>query len=447
MATQVKAVEKPWSELTPDEKLEKRLDAWLSPPGVKFVSPEAEAGYKARVTRLTDAIRLKKTPDRVPVMPGLGEFAINYYGYNQYDMMYNVDKCIDVAMRATQEFDLDQRIVPFQRLGKVLELTDSKTYRWPGHGMPLDGEAQFIEDEYMKADEYDAFLEDASDWYIRTFLPRTMGNIGPIGIFTYGSNATERISEFGKPEARAAMEKLLEAGKVALAWQEKMAACNKKLTELGYPNLTGSNSGAPFDRLSDNLRGQRGIALDMYRQPEKLLKALDKVTKMMIESGVKGARMGNAPVVNFNLHKGADGFMSDEQFKTFYWASLRKVILGLREEGLMSRLGAQGGYNTRLEHIRDIPKGWTIWALGYATDMGKGKEALKGTACIMGNLLASLLHAGTKEDVIASCRYLIDVAGKGGGYLFSTSSIDRNAKPENVWAMVKFVKEYGIYSR
>jgi len=241
------------------------------------------------------------------------------------------------------------------------------------------------------------------------------------------------------------VEKLLEAGQVALAWQEKMAAANRKLTELGYPNLTGSNSGAPFDRLSDNLRGQRGIALDMYRQPEKLLKALDKVTKMMIQSGVRGARMGNAPVVNFNLHKGADGFMNDEQFKTFYWGPLRKVIIGLAEEGLMSRLGAQGGYNSRLELIRDVPRGMTIWALGYATDMAKGKEALKGIACIMGNLLASLLHAGTKEEVVASCRKLIDVAGKGGGYMFSTSSIDRNAKPENVWAMIKCVKEYGVY--
>jgi uroporphyrinogen-III decarboxylase len=241
------------------------------------------------------------------------------------------------------------------------------------------------------------------------------------------------------------VDKLIEAGKVALAWQEKMAACNKRLTELGYPNLTGSNAGAPFDRLSDNLRGQRGIAIDMYRQPAKLLKALDRVTRMMIDAGVRGARMGNAPIVNFNLHKGADGFMSDEQFKIFYWDSLRKVIVGLAEEGLMSRLGAQGGYNTRLEHIRNVPNGMTIWALGYATDMAKGKEALGGIACIMGNLLASRLHAASKDDVIADCKWLIDTAGKGGGYMFSTSSIDRHAKPENVWAMLKFVKEYGVY--
>ncbi len=426
--------------------MERRLEAWLSPPDVKFASAQAEADYKARVTRITDAIQLKKVPDRVPVMPGLGEFAIGYCGYNQRDMMYDVDKCIEVAMRSTLDFQLDQRIVPFQRLGKVLELTESKTYKWPGHGVPLDGEAQFIEGEYMKADEYDAFLEDSSDWYIRTFLPRIMGDVGPIGIFTYGSNVTGRISEFGKPEARAALEKLFEAGQVALNWQQKMAAANKKLTELGFPSLAGSNSGAPFDRMSDNLRGQRGIAMDMYRQPDKLLEALDKVTKLMIKSGISGARLGNSPVVTFNLHKGADGFMSDEQFKTFYWGPLRKVILGLIDEGLVPRLGAQGGYNSRLEDIRNLPKGKTIWALGYATDMAKGKEALKDVSCIMGNLLASVLHAGTTDDVITGCRKLIDVAGKDGGYMFSTSSIDRKAKVENVQAMIKCVKEYGVYA-
>lgn len=446
MATGVKTTELPWETLSADEKMERRLEAWLSPPDVDFASPQAEADYKARVTRISDAIQLKKTPDRVPVMPGLAEFAIGYCGYTQRDMMFDVDKCIDVARKATLEFQLDQRITPFQRLGKVLEIMGSKTYLWPGHGVPMDGEAQFIEGEYMLADEYDEFLEDSSEWYIRTHLPRIMGNVDAMGIFTYGSNVLERISEFGKPETRKAMEKLLEAGQVALNWQQKMAAANKKLTEQGFPNLIGSNSGAPFDRLSDNLRGQRGIAVDMYRQPDKLLEALEKVTRLMIKVGIRGAKMGNSPVVTFNLHKGADGFLSDEQFRTFYWGPLRKVIMGLIDEGLIPRLGAQGGYNSRLEHISDLPRGKTIWALGYATDMAKGKEALKDVACIMGNLLASTLHAGTTDDVVANCRKLIDVVGKDGGYMFSTSSIDRNAKIENVRAMIKCVKEYGVYS-
>ena len=60
-------MEKEWSDLTPDEKREERFKQWLSPEGVIFDSPEAEAIYKERVTRLIDAITLKE-PDRIPVV-------------------------------------------------------------------------------------------------------------------------------------------------------------------------------------------------------------------------------------------------------------------------------------------------------------------------------------------------------------------------------------------
>ncbi len=78
MATQVKTAELPWEALSADEKLERRLDAWLSPPGIEFDSPQAKADYKGRVTRIIDAIRLKKKPDRVPVIPRMYGFPAAY---------------------------------------------------------------------------------------------------------------------------------------------------------------------------------------------------------------------------------------------------------------------------------------------------------------------------------------------------------------------------------
>ena len=60
---------KKWEELTADEKQEEMFNKWLSPQGVEFVSPQAEKAYKERVTRIKDAIQLKKKPDRIPVLP------------------------------------------------------------------------------------------------------------------------------------------------------------------------------------------------------------------------------------------------------------------------------------------------------------------------------------------------------------------------------------------
>ncbi len=59
------------------------------------------------------------------------------------------------------------------------------------------------------------------------------------------------------------------------------------------------------------------------------LKALERLTPLYIKQGVGMASFAGNPVVFILLHKGADGFMSDEQFETFYWPTLKALILGL----------------------------------------------------------------------------------------------------------------------
>jgi len=56
------------------------------------------------------------------------------------------------------------------------------------------------------------------------------------------------------------------------------------------------------------------------------------------------------------LHKGLDRFMSNEQYKKFYWPSLRKVMMGLIDEGLVPLPLFEGNCASRLEIIKDIPK-------------------------------------------------------------------------------------------
>lgn len=73
-------MEKQWEELSSDEKQEAMFQKWLSPEGVNFATPEAGRLYKERVTRIKDAIQLRKPPDRVPVVPTTGFFPVLYGG-------------------------------------------------------------------------------------------------------------------------------------------------------------------------------------------------------------------------------------------------------------------------------------------------------------------------------------------------------------------------------
>jgi uroporphyrinogen-III decarboxylase len=184
--------------------------------------------------------------------------------------------------------------------------------------------------------------------------------------------------------------------------------------------------------------------MDMYRQPDKVIEAMERLTPLLIRMGLSAARGSGRPLVTFPLHKGADGFMSDEQYRKFYWPTLKKVIMGLIDEGAVPFLFAEGGYETRLEIIQDVPRGKTVWQFDY-TDMARAKEVLGETACIVGNVPVSLLSTGTPDEVKDYCKKLIDDAGKDGGFILSSGGIIDKAAPENVRTMIEFSKEYGVY--
>jgi uroporphyrinogen-III decarboxylase len=132
--------------------------------------------------------------------------------------------------------------------------------------------------------------------------------------------------------------------------------------------------------------------------------------------------------------------MSDKQFRTFYWPTLRKVIVGLVNEGMVPLLFAEGGYASRLEIISDVPKGMTVWWFEL-TDMARVKETVGRVSCIAGNVSLSFLCTGTEDEVKEYCKRLIDIAGKDGGFILSTGAGMEGAKPENVRAMIDFTKK------
>ena len=441
-------MEKKWAELTPEGKRQERFKRWLSPPGVKFASPEAEKAYKERVTRQIKVLQVEE-PDRVPVSLPASGFPAYYAGTDMRTIMYDYDELRRVTSKFLHDFDLDTYggtgVVP----GRVYELIDFKQYTWPGHGLPADASGvQFIEDEYMMADEYDALIRDPSDYMTRVMMPRIFGAFESFRKLRPATSIVEMptgyFTPFTRPDVRAALRVLLDVGEEVSKWTETIAECQRLALELGVPSMTGGGARAPFDRLGDTMRGTKGIMMDMYRQPDKLLEAMEVIADLTIEQAIAEVNAIGGIIVSFPLHKGADGFMSDKQFRTFYWPTLKKIVLALIDEGIMSSLFAEGSYLTRLEIVKDIPKGWVLWRFDK-TDMAKAKEILGDTACISGNLPTSLLHTGTPQSVKDYCRKLIEVCGIGGGYILAGGAGVANVNPDNLRAITAAAKEYGVY--
>jgi uroporphyrinogen-III decarboxylase len=437
------------TDLSPEKRREERFKRWLSPPNVKFSSPEAEEGYKARVSRFIKVIQLEE-PDRIPLIPPANYLPAYHAGTTLKAVMYDYEELRRAWLKFLTDFEMDAFPGPgLVYPGKVLERIDYRFHHWPGHGLAEDVSSyQYIEGEYMGENEYDALIKDPAHFLLSTYLPRAAGAFA--GFRKLGSVIqiigipVPYIGQYGDPEVQASIRTLLEAALETVKWREAVSGINRAALEAGVPSIRGAMSGAPFDRIGDFLRGTKGIMLDMYRRPAKLQEAMERITPMLIEQAVKSANRSECPIVFLPLHKGAEGFMSNTQFETFYWPTLKKVMMALIEEGLVPMPFAEGNYEPRLEIIKDMPRGKVIWYF-EVMDMAKAKKVLGSNACIAGNLQVSILCTGTPQEVKEACRKLINACGQGGGYILAGSASMDKGNPENLRAMMEAAKEYGMY--
>jgi len=442
-----------FDKLSPAEKLDARFRAWQYPEGVQFANKEVEEAYQKRTQMLIDVVKLRK-PERVPISISTGFYPFVYNGYTCRDPMYDYEKLGKAMMKFHADFMPDV-MAPSALYGpgRAFDIMDYKLYRWPGHGVPENTPYQCAEAEFMKADEYPLFLRDHSDYFLRYYLPRIFGALEPWKTLPPFTDILElpftgpALIPFGTPQIQESLKKLMQAGEIALEWIGKCVEIDNSIkTTLGLPSFQGSFSKAPLDTLGDTMRGTRAILLDKFRRPKEMLEAIERIIPLSIDMGVRNTPMGAPPTVFIPLHKGADSFMSRDDFKKFYWPSLKAVLLGLIKEGLVPYLFVEGSYDQRLDIITDpdIPAGTTIWFFDR-TNMKEVKKHLGGWACFAGNFPSSLLKTGTPDQVKEHAKRLLDDVAGDGGYFMSNGAVLDEAKPENLHALIDTVKEYGVY--
>lgn len=431
---------------------EKRLIAEIEKRHGKTV----EQLYEEREKRVRYAIELRE-PDMVPVILGYegGNFAARYCGVPLAAAYYDPVAYMEAYRKMMLDFEPDMQRGTFAAAnsGLTLEVLDAKQTKWPGGPLPQNVSHQFVEGEYMKADEYDLFLSDPTDFVLRYYLPRVFGALAPLSKLPpmrtmTGTGFAGTVGLFARPEFKEFAEKLYQAGQRQEELRRETADFLGHMIRLGFPphRHGGGVGGAPFDMISDNLRGMRGSMVDMYRCPVKLLEACDKILEWRISQAVPAdpKTRGNPKISGSALHRGSDGFMSLKQFETFYWPGLKKAIKTDVDLGYVHMAFCEGVWDDRLEYWLELPKGKVICYF-EKTDLAKAKAVLGGHLCIMGNVPSTLLEVGSPQEVEEYCRDLIKTCGKGGGFILSPGSSTDEAKPANIKAMVDSVKKHGWY--
>jgi hypothetical protein len=408
--------------------------------------------FREREKRITDAIRLEK-PDRIPVQLFAGYFPAKYTGISCEAVYYDAEKWRQANRRTILDFAPDTYWVQGAAVsGTSLEFLGARQIRWPGHGASPYHSHQMVELEPMKEDEYGAFLSDPSDYIIRTYLPRVwdaaapFSKLPPLQTLVGATSLVMFAGQLVRPDFAGALDSIRRAGEEQLKWQASAGSFTDEMAELGFPNYTNPVmiGLAPFDVISDNLRGMRGAMLDMYKHTDELLQACEMLAADRLRK-IRPAREMAAGETNrrvfMPLHRGSDGFMSVRQFEKFYWPTLKRVMLALIDNGWIPCPFCEGTWDSRLEYLRELPAGKVVCHFAQ-TDFVKAKEVLGGHLCVMKDVPASLLQAGAVGEVEDYCRKLIDIFGRGGGLIVTATCIDE-ANPVNIKAMIEFVKKYG----
>ena len=420
--------------------------------------------YKERNQRVMNAIALKE-PDRVPITPMSTFFQTEQKGITKKQAMYEPEKMAQAAIEVFSFFNWDQ-VPPLASVfsGKIWDLLGVKLFKWPGASEEKQRlkecePFQFIEGEYMKDKEYEEFFTDPTGFLLRKVLPRHYrifeGFTEFPNLLSLGNSYALQFQVpffFGLPSTQKMLKSMQKATTLFFKWINVQIKYEKDMKKLGYPLQFFNLTSAPYDVISEFLRGMKGTMLDMYRKPEELKKLLEMMVKPSIQNATQITKIfPYNKIVTIPLHRGAEGFMSDNQFETFYWPTLTSVMEGLIKNGLIPLIFFEGKYTDRFPYLAEFAKKYKGKMIYWfdQSDIIKGKDEFGDYVCIRGNVPGSLLVTGNPIQVEEFVKKCIEGCAKGGGYIVDggVAGIPDEAKLENVKAITDAVFKYGIYRK
>jgi uroporphyrinogen-III decarboxylase len=398
-------------------------------------TPETiETRYQQRLARYVTAMRHGK-PDRVPIRPFVAEFTAKYCGYTSQEVSYDYQKAFDAARRCAADFDWDavvgNMVYGWMGLVKAISL---KYYAVPGMEVPHDTAFQYLEppeeEAWMRPDEYDLLIDDPTGYLFNVWLPRIATDVVPIG----------------QPNTMRNNLSFLKGGMAMLDYFKGFGVQAERLRkESGTVSALSGILKAPFDIIADKLRGYKGLCMDMYRQPQKVLAACEAMMPHLFHVALTGADPDRNVPVGLWMHRGCVPFLSPPQFEKFYWPTLKQIILDLWKHGVQTLFYAEGDWTANLRYIAELPERSIVFHIDR-TDPEQARRYLGEKFCLSGGVPNDLLAFGKPDDVRACCKKLIDLLGRDGGYIMDAAAIMQDdTRAENLRAMTEATREYGVY--
>ncbi len=165
----------------------------------------------------------------------------------------------------------------------------------------------------------------------------------------------------------------------------------------------------------------------------------------LLHTALSGADPDKNVPITIWMHRGCVPFISHKHFETIYWPSLKPIIEEIWARGHQVLFYAEGNWDEHLDAFAELPDQSIIYHVDKG-DIFEVHRRIGHKFCLSGGVPNYLLGYGTPDEVRQSCKKIIDVVARDGGYIMDASAIiQSDAQIENVRAMTEFTREYGKY--
>ena len=379
--------------------------------------------FDQRLARYQAAIALEPV-DRVPLATGSNYFAEVYAGFSKQEIIYDPEKWLASELKFAKDFPVIDVLRDNRIYAPLYDALGNRNYKLPGRDLKPDTQFQFVEKDYMKAEEYDELIDNPTAFLITKICPRLHGELD---------------GDYTVRQANA----LVKAGLAQATLGGHMRRRTQALAdECGMPQPMAGFFLAPLDALSDTLRDMKGIMMDMRRRPDKVLAACDALADEMIAIALATADPLRRWPIFVPTHKAM--FLSPKEYDHFYWPSFKKVLQTLIEAGHTVRAYLEGNQDAHAHHFKELPKGKILCDIDNQSDIFKVREILKGHQCVAGGIQDSMMIISTPDQVRARVKHLCETIGREPGFILSGGcNWPYDTKPENFRALCEAVEEYG----
>ncbi len=367
--------------------------------------------------RLWAAIRLEK-PDRVPVDPLVSLDPLALLTGTVAGRLYtdrNMALQAKLKLYDRYQFDIFEELIPAFIEGHYL--SEAIEPKFPGKELPEDYVFQVVEKEVMKRSDYELIAGMGwNKFYFEDYLFRFAPHLRPRDI-----------------------PKMFETA------QDYTSMCVREWEKRGVRMICAPPVFYhPFFRFS-LCRSLVRFTEDLYYAPEILEKALDRLTRDTIRDLIDTCKTLNLKVGKIVEERASCFLYPLKIFEQFWWPYTQKIVNALWSEGIVTHFHLDNSWDKNISYFKTLPRGSTILRFDGTTDIFAAKRALRGHACLMGDVHPALLSLGTQEQVEEYCKKLITEVGGDGGFILSSGCcLPPNVKPENLRVMVETCKSHEL---